>query len=135
MSLTRNQILSHVATVRAQADVFCVDEVAIRRKTGEEVIDGQSFPIYADPVTVRARLINRSGASRTNIAAQFRATRQTFYDSTHRIQLPYGTEVSVADLVDYEDKATGVIRTFEIAYVPPQHEMTGAFIVGAEEIQ
>lgn len=134
MSLTSAKILEQVGIIRSQADVFCVDEISLRRKTGEEVIDGESFPIYADPITVRARIINRSGASRTNIAAQFRATRQTFFDSTYRIQLPYGTEVAATDLVDYIDTGTGATRTFELVYVPPQHEMTGAFVVGAEEI-
>lgn len=135
MSLTESKLRAHVAIIRAQADVFMTDTIMLRHKIGEEVIDGESFPTFAPDVEIRARIINRSGASRSNIAAQFRATRQTFYDSTYRIQLPYGTEVSVTDYAIYEDTGTGVTRTFEITYVPPQHEMTGAFVVGAEEIQ
>lgn len=135
MALTASQIRSQVEVIRAQADIFCVDDVMIRRKIGENVIDGESFPIWAADVESRARIINRSGASRSNVAAQFRATRQTFYDSTYRVQLPYDTEVTVGDLIIYEDDATKVERIFEIVYVPPQHKMTGAFIVGCEEIQ
>lgn len=135
MSLTRDKILAQAAIVRVQAEAFCIDEIQILRRTGEVVTDGESQILYAAPVSVRCRIINRSGASRTNVAAQFRATRQVFYDSTYRIQLPYGTEVSVNDQLVYTDKATDVQRIFEVVYVPPQHELTGAFIIGAEEVQ
>lgn len=135
MSLTKAKLLAQVAEVRKQAAVFLTDTIYLLRRESETITNGESNINYSSPVAIPCRLINRSGASRTNVAAQFRATRQTFYDSSYRVQLPFGTDVKVTDHLLYDDIATGKQQRFEVTYVPPQHEFTGAFIIGAEEIE
>lgn len=135
MSLTRDRLLAQAAYIRQQANIFCVDTATLLRREGETIVDGESTPVWSAPVTIKCRIINRSGASRSNVAAQFRATRITFYDSTHRVQLEWGTEISIADRIEYTDTVTGTVRVLEVTYVPPMHDFMGAFIVGCEEVQ
>lgn len=135
MSLTRAKLLSQAALVRKQAEVFCVDTITLLRREGETTQNGESVIIYSDPIELPCRLVNRSGASRSNVAAQFRATRQTFYDATYRIQFLFGTNIKVTDHLIYVDTSTNEERRFEVTYVPPQHDFMGAFIIGAEEVQ
>jgi hypothetical protein len=133
--LSKNKLLAQALIVREQAEVFCVDTITLLRRNGETIVNGESVLLYEAPQEIPARIINRSGASRTNIAAQFRATRQTFYDATFRIQLLYGTRIKITDHLLYTNSETGEQQRFEVTYVPPQHEFMGAFVVGAEEVQ
>jgi hypothetical protein len=135
MSLTKAKLLAQVVTIRNAAAVFLVDTIQLFNKTGETITDGESIPVYATAQTLACRVINRSGASRTQVAAQQRSTRMTFFDATYRVQLPYGTAVKVNDRLKFTDVKTARVITLEVVFVPAQHDFMGAFIVGCEEAQ
>lgn len=132
MPLTQAQLLAQVQIVRDAAAVFCADTITLLRKLPDVTVDGESVPQYASPVSLACRVINRSGESRMSVASQYRLPKQSYYDSTFRIQLPYGTDITVGDRLEYIDSN----KTFllEVSFVPIQHSMMGAFIVGAEEV-
>jgi len=132
MPLTEAQLLSQVQIVRNAAAVFCTDTITLRRKLPDVVIDGESVPQYANAVSLVCRVINRSGESRMSVASQYRLPKQNYYDTTFRIQLLYSTDISVGDRLEYTDSNKTYL--LEVTFVPIQHTMMGAFIVGAEEI-
>ena len=131
----QQQIKNNIAQIRQQATAFLFDTCTIKRRTGTTSINGEPRPTYATGEVVACRIIIRSGSSESNVAAQERTIQQTFYKSTYRIQLPYGTDVKVADHIEYTDIATETVRVFEVTFVPVQNEYTGAFIVGVDEVE
>jgi hypothetical protein len=134
MGITKAALLSQVLGIRAAAETFCVDTIALYSRTGDTVSNGESTPTYATAQDIPARVINRSGASRTQETAQYRSAQQTFYDTQYRVQLPYGTVIKVNDRLHYSDRATGKVVKLEVVYVPIQHDFMGAFVIGANEI-
>lgn len=132
MAFTEAQLLSQVQQIRTAADVFCADTITLKRRLPDVVIDGESVTQYASPVTVRCRIIVRSGESRVTTSSQYRQPKYSYFDSTYRIQLPYGTGIKVGDRLEYTDS----VKTYvlDVVFVPTQHDLMGAFIIGAEEI-
>jgi hypothetical protein len=118
--------------VREQAASFLVDTGYLQRRTGETVVDGQSVTVWAAREEISCRFIAKTGASTTNVSAQYRTTKQTFYYGKAAVQLPYGTEVTSGDLFIYVE-SNGTEKVYEIAYVPAQHEFMGALVVPLEE--
>lgn len=127
-------IIANVLAIRAQSDAFMIDTCNIRRKTGNNVINGENIPIYADGVATRCRLVIRSGSESTNIAAQERLVAHAMFTGIYRLQLPFETEISVDDHIEFTDIVTGAVRTFEATFVPPFTEMMGAFIIAVREV-
>lgn len=120
-------ILSNVAQIREYAAQFLTDTCQVYRKTGEEVVAGESRPTYAAPVTIACRLIVRSGSESTNIAAQERIPALSQFTGLYRMQLPYGTDIREGDKIHFSD------RVFDVTYSPPAHAMMGAFVIAVKE--
>src|SRR5689334_9995854 len=131
----QEQIKAGIAIIREQAKSFLIDECTLYHKTGETVTKGQAVNIYATPQVVPCRLIVRSGTESINLAAQERATQLSTFYGVYRLQIPVGTIVSVGDKIDFTDKANGVVHNFEVVFVPPNNEFTGAYTIGLQEIQ
>lgn len=130
----QDTIRANIAAVRAKAADFLIDTCTLKRKTGETVVNGDSQPTFADGVTLACRLIIRSGSESNNVAAQDRAVAQGIFTGTYRMQLPYGTQVTESDRIEYTDPETAVIHTFEVVFVPPHNDYTGAYVIGIREI-
>lgn len=129
----QQRIQNDAIAIRQMAESFLTDTCAIRRKTGETVVNGESIPIYASGVSSACRFIVRSGSENVNIASQERATKQSIFTGLYRLQLPFGTSINEGDLIDYTDIALGTVRTFSVVFVPPFHKLMGAFIIFMQE--
>lgn len=99
----QSKILENIAEIRQQSAQFLTDICEVYRKTGETVENGESRPVYATPITIPCRLIVRSGADRTNVAAQERAITQVTFTGFYRLQLPFGTLVNEDDKIKMID--------------------------------
>lgn len=135
MSLTPSLIKQQAQYIRKQAAVFLTDEVTLYRKLGESVVDGDRVVDYDEGEQIPCRFIVRSGSSASNIPAQERVPAQLVYTGAYRLQLPFGTVIDVEDKLVFQDVATGTLREFEITYIPPFHDMMGAFVIGIQDIQ
>jgi len=131
----QDQIKVGVSIIREQAQAFLIDTCILYHKTGETVTKGQAVNIYASPQTVPCRLITRSGTESINLAAQERATQLSTFYGVYRLQIPVGTIVSVGDKIDFTDNQNGIVHNFEVTFVPPNNEYTGAYVIGLQEIQ
>jgi hypothetical protein len=131
--ISQNEILENVTTIRANSEVFLTDACYLYKKIDETVENGQSTPVYAEPLELSCRLIVRSGADRANIAAQERVITQVTFTGFYRLQLPFGTLVNEDDKITMVDISTNVVKTYQVIYVPLQHKMMGAFIIGIKE--
>jgi hypothetical protein len=126
---------ANIEDIRSKVADFMLDICTIRRKIGEEVINGEIIPVYTDTPDIKCRLIIRSGSETTNIAAQERLTAQAQFTGTYRIQLPYGTAISEDDRILFTDTVLNTIRTFEVIFAPPFHTMIGAFVITVREVK
>lgn len=132
----QDTIRANVLTVRSFAAQFLTGTALLRRKTGDTVVDGENIATYASPgETIACRLIVRSGSSSSNIAAQERLTAQSQYTGLYKMQLPFGVNVRENDHIVFTDTDNGTVRTFEVIFAPPYNEMTGAYVVGLEEVK
>lgn len=134
MSLQQT-IKDNVEAVRVLAAQFLTDTCKVRRKSGQVVINGENVATYATGVTTACRLIIRSGSESMNIASQERVPAQSQFTGLYRLQLPYGTSITVDDHIEYTDNYLGTVRTFEVIFVPPFNIMTGAFIIALREVK
>ena len=133
MNLTET-IKANVLSIRAQAAAFMTDTCVIRRKTGNTVVHGENRPVYDAGEDSVCRLIVRSGSESINIASQERLIAQSQFTGLYRMQLPFGTNIDIDDHIEYTDKVTSAVRTFEVIFVPPFHEMMGAFVIAIREV-
>lgn len=124
-------IEQNVLEIRTAAAQFLIDTCILKRKLTDTVVKGASIPNYATGETLACRLIIRSGSDSSNIAAQERAISQTAFTGIYRLQLPYGTLVSVDDRIEMTD--TSGTRKFDVIFVPPVNKMMGAFIIAIKE--
>lgn len=134
MNLTAAKIRKHVEYIRNGANTFLIDTAQLKRKTGEEYIDGESRPMYAAPELIACRLITRSGSESQNIAAQPRQVQQNTYTGLYRMQVPYTVDVTEGDQILYTDAVTGIIRTADVIYAPAKHIYTAAYIIHLQEV-
>lgn len=132
MGLTKERLLAQVQQIRSEAAIFLSDTITLLRVTGDTVVNGESVPVYASPEVLNCRIINRSGDNRSSIAAQFRAVKQSFYDTNYRIQLPFGTQIKIGDRLVYNDGVEEI--KLEAVFIPIQHDLMGAFVIGAEKV-
>lgn len=125
----------NILDIRTKAADFLIDTCVLKKKIGDTVVNGESAPVYAAGITLACRLIIRSGSESNNVAAQERAIAQGIFTGTYRLQLPYGTEVTEDDRVEYTDTENDTIRIFEVIFAPPINVYTGAYIVGLREVK
>lgn len=135
MSLTAAKIKAQIHIIRNGASLFLIDSCSLLRKTGETVTNGESFPIYADPVTLDCRLIIRSGSEVANVAAQMRQVEQSSFTSLFKMQIPYGTQITENDIIIYHDKELDRDRRLQVVYAPPHNEFTGALVITLQEVK
>ncbi len=121
--INQTLLLQQVEAIREQSEQFLLDTAYIKRKVSSTVTRGVPNVVYADPVEIACRLINRSGADETPIASQFRAVQITTNVSIYRMQLPYDTELGIEDLIVYNG------QDYDVVHVPAKHSLMGAFIV------
>lgn len=134
MKLNKTKLLNNIAEIREQSEMFLTDKCIIHHLIGENLILGQPTPIYETTENVSCRLIIRSGSVNTNTASQERATQQTMFVGVYRLQLPFGTVVNENDRIEVFDIAIQGYRNFEVTYAPPFTHMTGAYVIGIQEI-
>ena len=135
MTLSSEMLQQHVEIIRAQANNFCISTAQLIRKTGEVVEKGEIKVIWADPVTIKVRLIVRSGNERTNIAAQERQPKLSTFTGTYRMQIEYGIKITEGDKIYFTDIENNQERKYKVIYAPPYHEMIGAYVVEVQEIK
>lgn len=135
MNLTQAKILAQVAIIRENADVFLIDTAMLRRRTGEEYVDGEARATYASPESIRCRLITRSGSESSNIAAQAREIQQENFTGLYRMQIPYTLEVNEGDQIFFSDAVTGNIKTMDVIFSPSKHEYSAAVIIQLQEVK
>jgi hypothetical protein len=135
MKLNQEKIEKHVAMIRKGADVFLIDTAQLKRRTGEEYVEGEAKPIYADPEEIRCRLITRSGSESNNIAAQAREIQQVNFTGLYRMQIPYELDVNEGDQILYNDAVTGNIKTMDVIFAPAKHRYSAAVIIQLQEVK
>lgn len=130
----QDTLRANIAEIRSGAADFLIDTCVLKRKTGETIVNGESTPTFATGVTLACRLIIRSGSESNNVASQERAIAQGIFTGLYRVQLPYGTEVTQDDRIEYTDTENGSVRTFEVIFAPPFNIYTAAYVVQVREI-
>lgn len=128
----KEKLQKNALQVREQSSSFLVDTGYLQRITGETVVNGQSVTIYSEREAVACRYIAKTGASTTNVSAQFRTTKETFFYGKAAVQLPYETVVTTGDRFIYVE-ADGSEKIYQISHVPAKHNFMGAFVVPLEE--
>lgn len=135
MTTFQDQLRANIEQIRTGAADFLLDTCVLKRKTGENVIDGESQPVYDDGETLACRLIIRSGSESNNVAAQERAIAVGVFTGIFRIQLPYGTDITEDDRIEYTDTENDTVHTLEVIFAPPIHIFTAAYVVTVRKIQ
>lgn len=130
----QDQMRANIADIRTKSADFLLDTCVLKRKTGEQVIDGESRPVYATGVSIACRLIIRSGSESNNVAAQQRAIELGVFTGIYRMQLPYGTLVTADDRIEYTDTVNSTLRIFEVIFAPPFNKFTAAYVVTIREV-
>lgn len=139
MTAFQDQLRANIEQIRTgtggNAEDFLLDTCVLYRKTGEIVVNGESQPIYDTGTSLACRLIIRSGSESNNVAAQERAISAGTFTGIFRMQLPYGTQVSEDDRIEYTDIENDTLHTLEIVFAPPINVFTAAYVVSVREIQ
>lgn len=135
MQLNQTKILAHIAMIRAGAAIFLIDTAQLKRRTGEEYVDGEARSTYDDPVDIQCRLITRSGSESNNIAAQAREVQQTNFTGLYRMQIPYDLEVSEGDQILYTDVVSGDTKTLDVIFSPSKNVYSAAVIIQLQEVK
>ncbi len=114
---------SQVAYVRAQSELFMIDQCVIKHYVGITNVDGA----YEDQFTVASgipcRLINKIGTTVVNTSEQKDEVQLTLSTQSTKIQLPYTLDVTVKDIIVFNGAEFGIVD------VPVKHSMMGAFVV------
>lgn len=135
MNLDQTKILKQVASIRKDADVFLIDTAMLKRRTGEEYSNGEARPTYADPESIRCRLITRSGSESNNVAAQAREIQQANFNGLYRMQIAYDLDVSEGDQIIFNDGVTDNVKTLDVIFSPAKHKYSAAVIIQLQEIK
>lgn len=119
---------SQVAYVRAQSELFMLDQCSIKQYTGISNVDGA----YEDQFTIASgipcRIVNKAGGTIINTTKQQNETQFTVSTQSTKIQLPYTFHVTLKDLVIFDNEL------YSIVDVPIKHSMMGAFVVTLERL-
>lgn len=134
MSLTKSKILAQVALIRESSKVFLIDTAKHHRRLGDIVQHGTAILNFAEPVTIKCRLIIRSGSVSDNIAAQPRLVEQQKYTGLFRMQVEYELDIRIGDRITYTDIETGQERLLDVIFVPAHNEYTGALVISLQEV-
>lgn len=135
MRLTQAKIKKHVEFIREGAATFLIDVAQLYRRTGVTYIDGETRPVYANPVEIKCRLITRSGSQSENIAAQPREVQQNTYTGLYRMQIAYEVDVNEGDKITFIDKNSGELKTFDVIFAPAKHAYSAATLIQLQEIK
>ena len=135
MNLNQDKIKKHVELIKKGAAVFLIDTAQIKRRTGEEYVDGEARPTYSSPEEFKCRLITRSGSESQNIAAQPRLIEQSTFTGLYRMQIPFDLDVNESDLILFNDAFTGNVRTFAVVFAPAKHIYSAAVIIQLQEVK
>lgn len=131
----QDTLVANIAEIRTRAADFLMDTCTLYRKTGETINNGESVPTFSSGVLVSCRLIIRSGSESNNVASQERTIAQGIFTGLYRMQLPFGTEVTEDDRIEYTDTENSTVRTFEVIFAPPFNLFTGAYVVMLREVK
>lgn len=139
MTAFQDQLRANIEQIRTGAggnsEDFLLDTCVLKRKTGENVVNGESQPTYDTGTSLACRLIIRSGSESNNVAAQERAIAIGTFTGIFRMQLPYGTNVTEDDRIEYTDTENNTVHTLEIVFAPPINVFTAAYVITVREIQ
>ena len=135
MQLNQAKIKKHVELIKKGAAVFLIDTAQLKRRTGEEYVDGEARATYAAPEEFKCRLITRSGSESQNIAAQPRLIEQSSFTGLYRLQIPFELDVNEGDLVLFNDAFTGNVKTLEVVFAPAKHIYSAAVIIQLQEVK
>ena len=131
----QDTLRANIDEIRLRAADFLLDTCTLLRRTGEQVINGESVPTFADGVELSCRLITRTGSESNNVASQERVIAQGIFTGLYRMQLPFGTVVTEDDRIQYTDTENSNVRTFEVIFAPPFNLYTGAYVVNLREVK
>jgi hypothetical protein len=135
MNLTSDKIKQHVEIIRNGALIFLIDTARHFKRTGDTVIHGEAKATYAAPEIIKCRLITRSGSESSNIAAQPREVHQSSFVGLYRMQVPYESDISEGDQIEYTDKVTDKTKLFDVIFAPAKHEYSAAVIIQLQEVK
>lgn len=135
MNLTQEKIKKQIELIKQGAAVFIIDTAMLKRRTGEIYIDGEAKPTYAEPETIKCRLITRSGSESSNIAAQARQIQQANYTGLYRMQIAYELDVKEGDQILFTDAVTGRIKTLDVIFAPAKHIYSAAVVIQLQEVK
>ncbi len=119
-------ILQHVEEIRRDAALFMMDTAQIKRKVGVIAVKGQAVTQYSDPIETKCRVINRTGATETPIASQFRAAQISTATTLTRMQIPLDAEIAVGDIIIYNE------AEYDVIYVPEKHALLGSLVISLQ---
>lgn len=119
---------SQVAYVRAQSELWMLDHCLIKQYTGISNVDGAYEDRFTTVSGIPCRIVNKAGGTVINTTKQQNETQFTVSTLSTRIQLPYTVNVTVKDLIIFNNE------TYSIVDVPIKHALMGAFIVTLEKV-
>lgn len=111
------------AEVRKRSEAFLLTDVQLYRFVERTAVRGENIDHFADPVTIKARIINRGGNDEMPVASQYRAVQQVVNTAIIRMQVPYDLEVTLNDYVVVGE------NKYDIVHIPERHELAGSFVL------
>lgn len=119
---------SQVAYVRAQSELFMLDQCSIKHYTGITNVDGTYEDQFTVASSIPCRIINKTGSTSINTSDQQNEVQFTLATQSTKIQLPYTLHVTVKDIVVFDG------AEYTIADVPIKHTMMGAFVITVQAL-
>ena len=105
-----------------------LDHCLIKQYTGISNVDGAYEDRFTTVSGIPCRIVNKAGGTVINTTKQQNETQFTVSTLSTRIQLPYTVNVTVKDLIIFNNE------TYSIVDVPIKHALMGAFIVTLEKV-